>query len=91
MSNNGNIVKFSFIMAMGLLCYFNPIKAQNTGTLYGTVTEEETGEPVVGANVFLKVNGKAFGDATNNSGQYEIDSIPYGTYDITAMHIIYKK
>jgi len=51
-----------------------------TATLYGTVTDAETGYAIAG--VLVEVVGTAFSDFTNSSGNYSIVGIPVGIYTI---------
>ncbi|MEM1054472.1 MAG: TonB-dependent receptor [Bacteroidota bacterium] len=54
--------------------------AQNTGKLAGQVTDATTGEPLVGANVFLPEIQR--GAAADIDGNYTILGIPVGTYTV---------
>lgn len=51
-----------------------------TGTIRGFVYDEETGEPVIFTNVFLK--GTTYGATTDVNGYYSISRIPAGSYTI---------
>ncbi len=66
---------------------FNIAFAQ-TGKISGKVTDLETGEPLIGANVII--NGTSLGAATNVDGEYIILNIPPNTYSMTAKYIGYK-
>jgi hypothetical protein len=59
------------------------------GTIKGKVLSEKDNEPVVGANVFVMVNSYKVGTATDIEGNYTINAIPAGTYDITLTSIDY--
>ncbi len=52
--------------------------SQELGKITGTVTDEATGEPLIGANVL--VEGTSFGAATDTEGRYLIMGIDVGTY-----------
>ena len=55
-----------------------------TATLKGSVWEDETGEPVVYANIIL-VDGKdkmRYGTYTNEKGEYQIEGVAYGKYTV---------
>lgn len=54
--------------------------AQNTGKLSGRVTDAGTGDPLIGANVYLPDVQR--GAATDIDGNYTILGIPVGQYDI---------
>ncbi len=59
-----------------------------TGKIYGTITDNETGEPLWGANVYLK--GTSIGGAADQNGQFWISNVPPGTYILTASYMGYK-
>ena len=64
-----------------------PVLAQ-TGTLTGTVTDSETGDPVPGANVsFVDLNR---GAATDVDGNYTIGNVPVGTHTLRASFVGYQ-
>ena len=58
-------------------------------SIFGKITDEETGEDLIGANIVLEQNGvfKA-GGATDFNGMYKIDVDP-GTYDVKVTNIGY--
>ncbi len=57
------------------------------GTLTGTITDEETGEAVRGAQVYDPVS--LVGDVTDAAGMYELD-LPAGDYTLTVSFVGYK-
>jgi len=50
-----------------------------TGTLKGEVIDYTTGEPVIGAYVYISND---FRSKANLDGSYEIKNLPYGSYDV---------
>ena len=62
--------------------------AQNTGKLSGRVTDAQTGDALIGANVFLPALAR--GAATDIDGNYTILGIPVGQYDITYSYTGYQ-
>ena len=62
--------------------------AQNTGKLSGRVTDADTGDPLIGANVYLPAVQR--GAATDIDGNYTILGIPVGLYDITFSYTGYQ-
>ena len=60
-----------------------------TGKIRGTVTDAETGEPLMGANIV--VHGTVMGSATDMSGEYIILNVPPGRYDLVATYMGYQK
>lgn len=59
---------------------FQAIAQEQTASIKGVVTVEQSGEPAAGINVGL-IN-TTFGDGTDANGHYRIDQIPPGTYTI---------
>ncbi|MGB2868603.1 MAG: carboxypeptidase-like regulatory domain-containing protein [Bacteroidota bacterium] len=57
------------------------------GKLRGKVTDKESGEPLIGANVV--VEGTNLGAPTDVNGEYIILSVPTGVYTIKASYIGY--
>ena len=64
------------------------IYAGTTGKLSGTVTDAQTGEPLIGANVII--SGTDFGAATNVNGNFVILNIPPGDYSVKVSYIGYE-
>ncbi len=58
------------------------------GTITGKVTDANTGDPLVGANVVIK--GTTIGSAAGPDGTYKITKVPPGTYTLRASFIGYK-
>lgn len=59
-----------------------------TGKISGVVIDEETGEPLPGANIVIE--GTLLGAASDLKGQYTIINIPPGMYSVTASVIGYR-
>jgi hypothetical protein len=55
------------------------------GKITGKVTEKETMEPLIGANVVIE--GTSFGSATDVNGDYVILNVPAGTYEVKVSYI----
>lgn len=68
--------------------FFIPFAAAQTGTLTGTVTDESTGNPLPGVNIFIPELER--GSATNAQGEYTIKGIEFGTYTLRASYIGYQ-
>ena len=67
------------VLALPLWVVAGP-PATDVGTLVGVVTDAQTGDVVIGANVYLpalQVRG-----ATNIDGQYEIRRVPVGRHEV---------
>jgi len=62
--------------------------SQQTGKLSGKVTDAETGESLPGVNVIIK--GTYYGAATNINGNFIINNISVGNYNVDISLIGYK-
>lgn len=63
------------------------VLAQETGTLKGTVVDEETGETLIGANIIIVGTYKA--TSSDFVGNYELENIKPGDYSIKFSYIGY--
>ncbi|MCC5942166.1 MAG: SusC/RagA family TonB-linked outer membrane protein [Balneolaceae bacterium] len=77
----------SFIVVM-LLGGFSGIALAQTGTLTGTITDDATGEALVGATVL--VTDLQRGAPSNIDGEYTVENIPVGTYEVRFSYIGYR-
>ena len=58
--------------------------------LQGTITESETGEPMMFATVVVKQNGIVkTGTTTDFDGKYRFDSLAVGTYEVEVRYVGY--
>ena len=62
--------------------------AQDGGSIYGFVTDEATGEALIGANVIIKETGA--GMATDMNGYYVIQEIDPGDYTVLVSYVGYQ-
>ena len=67
---------------------FNPNYGQNSGSIYGFVTDSSNGEALIGANVFI--TSLALGMATDINGYYVLQEIPSGSYEVSVSYVGYK-
>lgn len=79
--------KLLSIISIILLFLAPSIFAGTTGKIAGEVTDEETGEPLPGANV--SIEGTTMGAATDVDGYYVSLNVPPGTYNLKATMIGY--
>lgn len=75
---------FSFVLM--LLFYSISIFPQNF-SVSGKITDAKTNESLVGANVYIRQLQK--GAVSNESGDYIIDNIAKGTYELTVSYVGY--
>ncbi|MEE2792395.1 MAG: TonB-dependent receptor [Acidobacteriota bacterium] len=59
-----------------------PARAQNHGTIRGTVTFSTDNQPVHGAMILLV--GTSLVELTSETGEFEMSNIPPGTYEVVA-------
>jgi outer membrane receptor for ferrienterochelin and colicin len=72
-----------------LVLSFGILSAQTTGKLAGMVNDENSGEPLAGANVFIE--GTNLGAAVDLEGMFYILNIPPGNYNVIFEMIGYEK
>ena len=58
------------------------------GIVAGQIVDENTGDPLIGVNVYLK--GTIYGTATDFEGNYRIKRVPAGLYTLTVTYIGYE-
>lgn len=79
--------RLSTVLIIFLLMPF-VLFAGNTGKITGKITDQVTGEPLIGANVI--VIGTSFGAATDLNGVYTILNLTPGVYEVRASYIGYQ-
>ncbi len=67
---------------------FGEVFAAATGKIAGTITDAETGDPVIGASVL--VVGTQRGSQTDFDGQFIIQQVEPGTYTLRISHLEYQ-
>ena len=78
---------WSFILLVALMIIFIPLTAQAGSKIRGRVTDNSTGAPLPGANVFLE--GTSLGSATDMDGTYTINNVPPGNYTLQVKYLGY--
>lgn len=79
------------IFLCALLCTFtiSTLSAGTTGKISGKISDDKTGEAIVGANVILV--GTTLGAATDFDGNYIIANVRPGTYSLSISAIGFRK
>ncbi len=82
---------FSCFLVFCVLLVFSHsiVMAGNTGKIKGKVTDNLTGDPLIGANVII--SGTTMGAATDQNGHYFINNVPPGVYTLRAMMMGFKQ
>jgi outer membrane receptor protein involved in Fe transport len=65
-----------------------PVLAHNAGNITGTVTDSQSGYPLIGVNVQLK--NSLIGTTTDINGDFSFKNIQIGTYDVVFSFIGYE-
>ena len=78
-----------FIKITSLLFTLGVLSGQTTGKISGKITDSETSEPLIAANVLLE--GANLGAATDVDGYYYIINVKPGTYNLIVDMIGYKR
>ena len=83
-------MRFIQISAVIFLILSTTIYAQQIDqiTITGKITDDATGAPLENVNVFLA--NTTIGTATGKNGEYTINNVPFGTYDIIFSYIGYE-
>lgn len=83
--------KHALVIAVILLVYSQSASAQQfipTVSIIGKVTDAGTGEPLIGANVYIA--NTVLGAATDAEGNFVIFNVPYGSHKIVSSYIGYR-
>ncbi len=81
----------NLLLTIGLVLTTSLLAFSQSGTLKGTITDGETGEPIPFANIIIEVGGAMKGGAsTDFDGNFTIKPITPGTYTVKATCIGYK-
>lgn len=81
------MLKKMIILVIILSCLLIPLLAKETGTLKGTVTDEN-GDLIPYANIVIQ--GTTFSTTCSDKGEYEIKGITPGTYTIVCQMACYE-
>jgi outer membrane receptor protein involved in Fe transport len=76
------------VVAVLLLAVVGNTAAAQTGKLTGVVTDQATGAPLDGAQIFLQ--GTGLTTLTSSNGRYFLINVPPGTYSVLARRIGYQ-
>ena len=79
---------FKFCIVLTLVFFSSLSWAQN-GRINGFITDDETGEVLIGANVFLLETGQ--GMATDRNGYYVLDGISTGGFTVVVSYLGYNE
>jgi len=79
------------LLTIGIALTYSAYVIAQTATIQGTITDQETGEPIPFANIVAERGGTQVGGATSDfEGRYSIRPIEPGRYDIRATYVGYR-
>ena len=79
---------FKFYKILLFIVISGSVSFAQSGRIAGKVTDSQTGEPLIGANLIIL--GTSLGAASNVSGEYLITNVTAGEYSIRASFIGYQ-
>ena len=83
MNSKSNLLKYCLI-----LIFFDLLIASNVGKIVGRITDEESGDPLIGANIIIKETSQ--GASTDNSGDFVIINVHPGSYTVSISYMGYE-
>lgn len=75
------LISITFIIFVFTILWQGCTKPEETGTIYGTITDFDTGEPVKNANVKLRPSGET--TLTGSDGTYIFQDLKNGDYSLS--------
>lgn len=73
----------------GFLLLFSSVTFAQYGKIRGSIIDQETSEPLIGANIVIV--GTSMGAATDTEGQFTILNVPASTYDLRITFVGYQE
>lgn len=83
-----SVFRVSCCLGFACLLLAHPLSAGTTGKISGKVLDQQTKEPLFGANVVI--HGTNLGASTNAKGEYYILNVHPGTYAVVISYIGYE-
>lgn len=80
--------KINWFLTLVFLCSVSSLWAQNV-SFTGTVSEKNSGEPLIGANVYF--DGTTLGTVTDKNGEFTIRNVKPGTYEVIVSCVGYHR
>lgn len=77
------------LLLLSLLLFTGTIGFAQTGTISGVVIDRDTGDPLFGVNILVR--GTTFGAVTNFDGEYRIQNIRPGEYNLEFRYVGYER
>eukprot|EP01029_Cantina_marsupialis_P003726 TRINITY_DN1374_c0_g5_i2.p3 TRINITY_DN1374_c0_g5~~TRINITY_DN1374_c0_g5_i2.p3 ORF type:complete len:756 (+),score=73.28 TRINITY_DN1374_c0_g5_i2:3107-5374(+) len=87
--NKNVIMQLKNYILISLFLLVSQCVVAQVGTLSGTVKTNHGDKPLIGANVYIP--GTTIGTATNGSGEYTLQNLKVGEYDLIVSYSGYKR
>jgi TonB-dependent receptor len=78
----------SFMITLLIFTINGYTQSKGSGRIAGKIVDSETGDPVIGANVFIE-ELVGYGSSTDLDGRYMILKVPEGKYTLVASYVGY--
>ena len=80
-------MKYILTFCVFCICLLGLTKTYAQGGVRGSVLDKETGEPIIGAYIFL--NDGTYSTITNIDGEYILTSVKKGSYNLNIRYLGY--
>lgn len=81
------LLVLAVVFTLGGILAEDAVAQENFGTVFGQVTEQDTGQPL--ASTTVRVVGTQLGDLSNQDGRFEIGRVPPGTHELEVTSLGY--
>lgn len=82
------IQRLSVLVLLFCSIWMSQLDAGQTGKITGKITDQKTGEPIIGASVVIQ--GTKVGASSDFEGDYMIGNVSPGTYSLTVTSVGYR-
>ncbi len=88
MANYYNLCRLKKLSLLLIHLFFSCVVLAQTGTITGTVTDTKYKEPLIGATLIIE--GTTVGAITDIDGNFRIENMKPGTYNVSASYVSYQ-
>jgi hypothetical protein len=83
-------MKINLTFLLSLVCFVS-ISAQNSQNVRGTVVDQFTKSPLIGATVYISSADPVIGTITDENGRFTLKNVPLGRAEVTCTYVGYDK
>ncbi|MFA0962248.1 carboxypeptidase regulatory-like domain-containing protein [Roseivirga sp. BDSF3-8] len=84
------ITKPLLLVFFWMLCASSVVGQQLVQTIRGEVRDADSNAPIEGVNVIIRGSDPLVGAVTNEAGNFRIENVPIGTYDLLVTYVGYE-